>query len=170
MRRERALDVAAQVARALDAIHAHGVIHRDLKPGNVMLRANGSVVLADFGVARSMLQEEGFAPTLPRDADVVGTPFYLSPEQASGQPITPASDLYSLGVMLHEMLTGERPYRGESLDLLLSQHLSAPVPRLPAQHADLQPVLDKLMAKQPQQRYPSARALLDALAQLRGRG
>jgi len=163
MPRARVLEVVRQLARALEAVHAHGVIHRDLKPENVLLRADGSVVLADFGVARSLLREQDLVQALARQGQVVGTPFYLSPEQASGQPVTPATDLYSLGVMLYEMLAGERPYRGESLPDLLRQHREAPVPRLPAPCADLQPVLDRLMAKRPQDRYPAARALLDAL-------
>lgn len=165
MSRERALDVLAQVARALAVVHAHGIIHRDLKPENLMVRPDGSVALADFGVAKSLLREEQLALTQTRHGDVVGTPFYLSPEQAGGDRITPASDLYSLGVMLYEMLTGSRPFQGDSLELLLSRHLTAPTPRLPLEFEGLQPVLDRLMAKQPQDRYPSAQALLDDLAQ-----
>ncbi len=156
----RALEVAMQVAAALDAIHAHGIVHRDLKPENIMLRRDGSVAVADFGVAKSLLHQDNDDLLRTRHGDVVGTPYYLSPEQAAGQPITPATDLYSLGVMLFEMLTGSRPFQAESLQQLLAHHLSSPVPRLPPPHQDLQPVIDRLMAKQPHQRYPSARALL----------
>jgi class 3 adenylate cyclase len=161
MTQQRVIEIVREVAQALEAIHSRGIIHRDLKPENIMRRPDGSVALADFGIAKSMLQQENMALTQTRHGDVVGTPYYLSPEQASGQGITTASDLYSLGVMTFEMLTGQRPFRAESLDLLLARHLSAPTPRLPEQHSLLQPVVDRLMAKKPQERYPSARSLLD---------
>ncbi len=165
---ERVLAIIAQTAQALQAIHERGIIHRDLKPENIMRRPDGSVALADFGIAKSMLQAENFAFTQTRHGDVVGTPYYLSPEQASGHKITPQSDLYSLGVMMFEMLAGERPFRAESLDVLLARHVSAPTPALPPAHAGLQAVVEKLMAKRPEDRYASARALLDALAQPTG--
>jgi serine/threonine-protein kinase PpkA len=157
---QRVVDVIAQVARALAAIHARGIIHRDLKPGNIMRRPDGTVALADFGIAKSMLQADNMALTQTRHGDIVGTPYYLSPEQAAGQAITPSSDLYSLGVMMFEMLTGDRPFRAESLDTLLARHLTAPTPALPQAQAALQPVVERLMAKNPQDRYESAQALL----------
>jgi serine/threonine protein kinase len=160
MSRQRVLAIIAQVARALAAIHARGIIHRDLKPENIMRRPDGSVALADFGIAKSMLQADNMALTPSRHGDVVGTPYYLSPEQATGQAITPSSDLYSLGVMMFEMLAGERPFRAESLDLLLARHMMEPTPLLPQAHVALQPVVDRLMAKRPQDRYESAQALL----------
>jgi class 3 adenylate cyclase/CheY-like chemotaxis protein len=163
MAQERVIEIVREVAQALDAIHSRGVIHRDLKPENIMRRPDGSVALADFGIAKSILQQEGFDLTQTRHGDVVGTPYYLSPEQASGQPITPLSDLYSLGVMMFEMLTGERPFRAESLEVLLARHLSAPTPDLPPGHASLQPVVNRLTAKKPADRYPSAQALLQDL-------
>ncbi|HSV34270.1 MAG TPA: protein kinase [Ramlibacter sp.] len=160
---QRVLAIVTQTAQALRAIHSRGIIHRDLKPENIMRRADGSVALADFGIAKSTLNAENLALTQTRHGDVVGTPYYLSPEQAAGTPITPQSDLYSLGVMMFEMLAGHRPFRAESLDLLLARHLSAPTPLLPDAHAALQPVLEKLMAKRAEDRYASAQAFLDDL-------
>ena len=162
---ERVLSVVTQLARALHAVHRAGIVHGDLKPQNVMLRADGSVVLSDFGIARPL---HGPAPAAapPSAQERIGTPFYLSPEQARGEPVTPASDLYSLGVMLFEMLTGERPYRAESLSLLLARHQNAPTPELPSGQREWQPVLSRLMAKEPSARYPDAQALLADLARL----
>ena len=160
MSQDRVLEIVQEVARALEAIHDRGIIHRDLKPENVMRRPDGTVALADFGIAKSMMQQENMALTQTKHGDVVGTPYYLSPEQASGQAITTQSDLYSLGVMMFEMLTGERPFRAETLNLLLAHHVSAPTPRLPEAHAPLQPVVDRLMAKKPAERYASAQELL----------
>ena len=160
MSQRRVLEVISQVAQALAVIHERGVIHRDLKPENIMRRPDGTVALADFGIAKSMLQADNLALSQTRHGDVVGTPYYLSPEQASGQKITPPSDLYSLGVMMFEMLAGRRPYRADSLDLLLANHLTAPTPELPAAHAALQPVVEKMMAKKPGDRHPTAAALL----------
>ena len=162
----RVLEVVRQVAQALDAIHGRGVIHRDLKPENIMRRADGNVALADFGIAKSMQREGGLDLTQTHHGDVVGTPYYLSPEQAAGDAITPLSDLYSLGVMMFEMLAGQRPFRAESLALLLAHHVSAPTPQLPQAHRALQPLVDKLMAKAPQERHASAAALLADLQQL----
>jgi serine/threonine protein kinase len=160
---ERAIDVARQVALALEAVHAAGIVHRDLKPENVMLRPDDSVALADFGVAKPLQNDESLGLAQTRHGEVVGTPYYLSPEQARGDPITPASDLYSLGVMFNEMLAGSRPFGGETLDLLLARHLSAQAPPLPRDLGALQPMLDRLLAKSPQDRYGHARELLDDL-------
>jgi serine/threonine-protein kinase PpkA len=164
--RSRILDIAAQTAQALGAIHERGIIHRDLKPENIMRRRDGSVALADFGIAKSMLQAENMALTQTGHGDVVGTPYYLSPEQAAGKPITPQSDFYSLGVMIFEMLAGRRPFRGESLSVLLERHMVEPTPALPPAHADLQPLVEKLMAKDPARRYASAQELLAGLGEL----
>ncbi len=160
MPRPRVMAVVAQVAQALGAVHGHGIVHRDLKPANVMRRRDGSVALADFGIARSMLQAGATDPGQARHGDLIGTPYYVSPEQAAGQPITAQSDLYSLGVMVFEMLAGHRPFNADSLDELLARHMIAPIPPLPPVHAALQPVVERLMAKKPADRYASAQALL----------
>ena len=159
---ETACSYIRQTAAALDAIHAAGIVHRDLKPDNLMLRKDGSIALADFGIAKHV---EMFI-TDTAHGEVVGTPYYLSPEQATGRIVDHRCDFYSLGVILYEMLTGTKPYRAASADALLDLHVNAPVPRLPAPHERLQPVLDNLMAKDCEQRYPSARHLLADMAGL----
>ena len=154
------IDILLQAARALDAVHAQGIIHRDLKPDNLMLRADGSIGLVDFGVAKRARESLG----LTRHGQVVGTPFYLSPEQAQYAKVTPQSDLYSLGVMAFEMFTGEKPFQADSIEDLLRQHVGAPVPRLPVTLAVHQPLIDRLMAKKPEDRFANARELEAFLA------
>lgn len=151
-----------QVAAGLEAIHAANIVHRDLKPDNVMVRHDGIVAITDFGVAKqlSMLITDTGA------GEVVGTPYYLSPEQAQGRRVDARADLYSLGVLAYEMLTGNKPYHATTTQELLRLHVEAPVPALPPRHQAFQPVLDKLMAKDPEQRYASATELLDDLDRL----
>ncbi len=156
-----AIGYLKQTAAGLGAIHAVGIVHRDLKPDNLMLRQDGSLALADFGVAKQV----SMLITDTGDGDIVGTPYYLSPEQALGHTVDARCDLYSLGVMTYEMLTGQKPYHASSAHDLLNKHVSAPVPVLPAPHAHLQPVLERMMAKSRDERYPSAAALLDDLRQ-----
>ena len=155
--REVALTYLHQVAAALDIIHKAGILHRDLKPANIMLRTDGSLALIDFGTAK---YAAGHARTLTAAGSVIGTPNYMSPEQCSGLPLTPASDLYAVGVLLYEMLTGQVPYEAAMPLAVMYKHQYAPLPRLPAAHADLQGLLDKLMAKNPQDRFQRARELL----------
>ena len=154
---DAALSYVKQTAAALDAIHQTGIVHRDLKPDNLMLRKDGSLALADFGIAKHV----GMVITDTAHGEVVGTPYYLSPEQATALPVDQRCDLYSLGVILYEMLTGRKPYRASSAEELLDMHANAPVPQLPEPNEALQPILEGLMAKDREQRYPSARALLD---------
>jgi class 3 adenylate cyclase len=154
-----ALAYLRQVTEALVAIHARGIVHRDLKPDNLMLREDGTLVLADFGIAKNLASS--FNRT--RQGEGLGTPLYLSPEQALGKKVDQRCDLYSLGVLLYEMLTGERPYAGEDPPALLNKHIYAPVPRLPVRFEQLQPLLDKLMAKLPEDRFGSAADALEAI-------
>ena len=117
------------IAEALRVIHVFGILHRDLKPANVMLREDNSPVLIDFGLARRSIDEAGTTGA----GQVLGSPYYISPEQAQGQRVDARTDLYSLGVMFYEMLTGQRPYGGKSALDIMAQHANAPVPRLPRQ-------------------------------------
>jgi eukaryotic-like serine/threonine-protein kinase len=144
------------IAEALRVIHVFGILHRDLKPANVMLREDNSPVLIDFGLARRSVDEVGTTGV----GQVLGSPYYISPEQAQGQRVDVRTDLYSLGVMFYEMLTGQRPYGGRSAVAIMSQHTSSPVPSLPESTAMQQPLLDRLMAKQQSDRYASADELL----------
>jgi DNA-binding NarL/FixJ family response regulator len=153
---EESLYYLRAIAEALRVIHVFGILHRDLKPANVMLREDNSPVLIDFGLARRSLDEIGSTGV----GQVLGSPYYISPEQAQGQRVDARTDLYSLGVMFYEMLTGQRPYGGRSAVAIMSQHTSAPVPSLPESTAMQQPLLDRLMAKQQSGRYTSADELL----------
>jgi serine/threonine-protein kinase PpkA len=159
---EDAMSYVKQTAAALGAIHAAGIVHRDLKPDNLMLRRDGSIALADFGVAKHV----SILITETAHDEVVGTPYYLSPEQATAQPVDQRCDLYSLGVVMYELLTGAKPYRARTAEELLDLHVNGPIPELPAEYAHLQPLLEGLMAKDREQRYPSAGAFLEDLARL----
>lgn len=150
------------IAEALRVIHVFGILHRDLKPANVMLREDNSPVLIDFGLARRSLDDAGTTGV----GQVLGSPYYISPEQSQGQRVDARTDLYSLGVMFYEMLTGQRPYAGRSAVAIMAQHASSPVPTLPPATAVQQPLLDRLMAKEQNARYASADELLADLGPL----
>jgi len=153
---EESLYYLRSIAEALRVIHVFGILHRDLKPANVMLREDNSPVLIDFGLARRGVE----AAETTGVGQVLGSPFYISPEQAQGQRVDARTDIYSLGVMFYEMLTGQRPYTGRTAIALMAQHAHAPVPTLPQATAAQQPLLDRLMAKRQNARYASADELL----------
>jgi serine/threonine protein kinase len=154
-----AVRVAAAIAQALAALHAEGVVHRDLKPGNVMLREDGGIALIDFGLSKDAAQRLD----LTERGLIFGTPHYMSPEQGHAEPTDPRSDLYSLGIILYEMLTGGKPYRAESPMGLIYKHRKEPVPQLASSLDGLQPLLERLLAKRPEDRFPSALAAAEAL-------
>ena len=159
---ERAADVAAQVCSALAAAHEAGIVHRDIKPGNVLVRPDGRVKVTDFGIAHTQGQS-----TLTGTGSVLGTVQYLSPEQASGQPVTPASDLYSVGVLLFEMLTGSVPFTGDSPVAVALSHVRDEVPAVrdlaPEVPPALAAVVARATAKDPLQRHADARQMEAAL-------
>ncbi len=155
----RALGFALEIATALDAIHRSDVLHRDLKPGNVMVRDDGSLALIDFGLAKHRALEL----EITDKGLIFGTPHYMSPEQGHGQPTDGRSDLYSLGIVLHELLTGRKPFDGDNPMAIIYQHAKAPLPRLPEALQPLQLLLNRLLAKRPDDRYRSASAAIDAI-------
>jgi serine/threonine protein kinase len=160
-----ALRSTAQVARALGAVHDAGVLHRDVKPGNVMVRDDGSLALIDFGLARyAALDYE-----ISDHGQIFGTPHYMSPEQGHGEPIDGRSDLYSIGVMLYEMLAGRKPYSADNPMAIIYMHRKAPLPVLPEPLSPLQPLIERLLAKRPEDRFESGEAAALALEEAVGR-
>lgn len=157
-----AANIATQVCAALAAAHAAGIVHRDIKPSNVIVTGDGDVKVTDFGVART----RGDVP-LTQTGNVVGTAQYLAPEQARGEPATPASDLYSLGIVLYQMLTGSAPYTGESPVAIALRHIHETVPAPSLAVPGLPPALDAVVAratdKDPLQRFGHADHFADAL-------
>lgn len=161
---EIAITYMTHIAYGLDAIHSAGIIHRDLKPANIMFRGDDSLALADFGISKKLDQEVDLTTV----GQVLGTPVYMSPEQGTGKDIDQRSDLYSAGILLYELLTGDRPYQANTPAALIYKHIYDPIPRLPAALERYQAVIDKAMAKAPADRYQTARefiAVLEAIEQ-----
>jgi tRNA A-37 threonylcarbamoyl transferase component Bud32 len=152
-------DLAAQIAGALVALHGAGALHRDLKPGNVLMRGTNRIVLTDFGLAK----HPATAADITDPGVIFGTPHYMSPEQGHGESVDERSDLYSLGVMLYEMLAGEKPFTDNNPMAIIYKHRHQPIPRLPEPVAQWQQIIDRLMAKAPDDRYPGAAMVEDVL-------
>ncbi|MBK8066676.1 MAG: serine/threonine protein kinase [Rhodanobacteraceae bacterium] len=149
-----ALRIARDLASALDYAHSQGVIHRDIKPANIMFRADGAAVLGDLGI----LKAQSGANSMQ-----IGSPHYMSPEQIEGQTGDGRADLYSLGIVLYEMLTGRPPFDADDPFAVISKHLSEPVPKLPEALALYQPLIDRTLAKRPEERFGSAREMVTAI-------
>ena len=160
----QALRIATETAEALEVAHDRGIVHRDVKPANILIDADGDVHVADFGIARAA--GDGGATT---SGVVIGSPHYVSPEQVLGADVTPASDIYSLGIVLYEMLTGRRPFDGQSpaaIALRFAPPGGPPPPSAVNQlgiPGDLDPIVMRALARRPEDRYPSAAELAVAL-------
>ena len=166
----QAARIAAEVARALAAAHSRGIVHRDVKPGNVLLARDGRVKVTDFGIARAIAEAQ---MTLP--GTTLGSVHYFSPEQARGEPTTEKSDTYALGIVLYELLTGRRPWEGDSTASIALARLSGPVPSPSDVRSGIPPALDRIthraLALDPAERFDSAAAMAEALeAYLADRG
>ncbi|UCC64726.1 MAG: protein kinase, partial [Anaerolineae bacterium] len=162
---EAAARLVDQIAAALAVAHRQGVVHRDIKPANILLDQEGNAYLSDFGIAKDLLSTADLTQT---DA-ITGSPAYISPEQIQEEPVTPLADIYSLGVVLYELLTGAHPFPGESLATLLVKHLNEPLPLVVPLRPDLSPTVDKVIqqatAKDPAERFPDALSLAHAFRQ-----
>ena len=157
-----ALRAIREIALALHYAHAKGFVHRDVKPDNVLMREDGSAALTDFGIARA----SDSATHMTRTGTVIGTPHYMSPEQARGRQLDGRSDLYSLGIVLYELLVGRVPFHADDSLAVGIMHITQPIPTLPEQLAALQPLLDRMLAKQPDDRFQNGQALADAIEQV----
>ena len=148
-----------QIASALAKIHEVGILHRDLKPGNIMLRSDDSIALIDFGLAKRMrLRME-----LTDEGEIFGTPYYMSPEQGHGNDVDLRSDIYSLGVIFFEMLTGGKPYRADTAMGIIYLHAQAPLPLLSTRFAKYQVLINMMLAKEPDDRLQSADEIVEWL-------
>lgn len=155
------LNILKQIAAALQYAHERGIVHRDIKPTNILFRADGTPVLVDFGLAKLKHSAE----RLTKTGITVGTPDYMSPEQIEGLELDGRADFYSLGVIFYELLTDEAPYKAHNYVALAIKHLRKKVPRLPRKLKDYQPLLDKMMAKDREERVSSGEALIKLIEQ-----
>jgi serine/threonine protein kinase len=154
---DRAEELMRDIAEALAVIHKVGILHRDLKPTNVLFRDDDSLALIDFGLAK----QAHLKAELTGAGEIFGTPYYMSPEQGHGEHLDQRSDIYSLGVIFFEMLTGSKPYQAATAMAVILKHAREPIPRLPEHLAQYQPAIDKMMAKRPGQRFQSIEELLE---------
>jgi len=163
MNTEAALDLLEVMGSCLEFLHSKAIIHRDMKPANILFHKDGTPILTDFGVARQLETDM----RLTMEGSAVGSPHYLSPEQAECKPLDGRTDIYSLGIIFHEMLTGEKPFQGSSHIETILAHLTEPVPTLPPGLKRYQALLNRMIAKHPDERFPTAGEMLVYIRRLR---
>ncbi|MGD8310918.1 MAG: serine/threonine-protein kinase, partial [Chromatiales bacterium] len=162
---DTALDLLASLGECLDFVHQRGIVHRDIKPANILFHTDGTVKLTDFGIAKQL----DFDTKLTLDGSALGSPYYLSPEQAEVRPLDGRADIYSLGIMFYEMLVGRKPYEADSYIQTILAHLTEPVPTLPREMRRYQSLLDRMIAKHPDDRFDTAAEMVEAVNDLRSR-
>ncbi|MEE8321447.1 MAG: serine/threonine-protein kinase, partial [Gammaproteobacteria bacterium] len=153
---DEALEYASKIGNALDIAHKHGVIHRDVKPANILFRDDNTPLLTDFGIAKQLEDDKDLTST----GIFLGSPNYVSPEQADGAHLDGRADIYSLGCIFYEMLTGYKPYHSDSVIDIVIQHKTSPVPALPDSLQEFQPLLNRMMAKKRDERFQDAASMV----------
>jgi serine/threonine-protein kinase PpkA len=166
MSMQTALDYVITLGSCLKAAHAAHVVHRDVKPANILFRTDGTLLLTDFGIAKRLMHHHGLTTT----GNMMGSPYYISPEQALGRAIDGTADIYSLGIVFYEMLVGEKPFQGDSEVEVALKHIEAQLPRLPQHLSQAQPLLERMTAKKPQDRFHDVASMLQAAQCLRDTG
>lgn len=158
-----AINYLTQIAKGLGAAHEKGIVHRDMKPANILFRTHDSLAITDFGIAKTAENKRMLEKQLTFEGELMGTIYYISPEQIEGTEADQRSDIYSLGVIMYKILTGKHPYSGNTHNEVFEGHLFAPVPKLPDKYRKLQPLLDGLLAKDPDERFQSTEDLIMGL-------
>lgn len=159
---DQTLDYLAQLTSGLKAAHSRDIVHRDIKPANILFREDGTPLITDFGIAKQTTMDSELTST----GMFLGSPNYVSPEQADGLEVDGRTDIYSLGCVLYEMLTGNKPFEFTSVIDIVIQHKQAPIPKLPEELSEFQTLLNRMMAKKPEDRFPDAGSLLEAIREL----
>lgn len=157
-----AVSYTVSIAKGLSALHELNIVHRDIKPNNVLFKEDGELVIADLGIAKDL----SCAEIMTAKGEILGTPFYMSPEQINGKPIDVRSDIYSLGILFYELLMGEKPFIGSSIIAVACQHAYDEPPPLTVELSKYQPIMGKLLAKNPDDRYQSMQEFIDALGEI----
>lgn len=161
--REKAISYAAQIASGLHGAHSAGLVHRDIKPSNILCRQNNTLVLVDFGIVKKQTTEE---QAMTDEGKMVGTPYYMSPEQARGGKLDGRSDLYALGVILFEMLEGKRPFTGDTPIDVIFAHVQNPIPKLTQEWDELNDIIQRLLAKDIDERYATGLEVIKVLKKI----